>query len=371
MSASPRRTRIEGGCKHTMAPGDDPTFLATAAPQSETMLEEHLSRPRDGTIQTLARLDGDILVLGAGGKMGFSLCAMARRSLDAAGQAGRRVIAVSRFGDDAVAARFRDNGITVIACDLLDDGVLAALPDAPNVLYLAGMKFGSSGNLAATWALNTFLPGLVAQRFRGARIVALSTGNVYAFSDTRSSGAKEIDPPAPVGEYAQSCLGRERVFTYFSEQYSTPTTLIRLNYANDLRYGVVLYIARAVRSGQPLDVTMGHVNVIWQGDADAAILQSFALCASPPAVLNICGPRTETVRGLALRLAELLGVPPPTFTGSEAATALLSDGSRQQALFGSPRVPLDILLAWTASWLRQGGPTLQKPTGFEKRDGKF
>ncbi|HEY8741882.1 MAG TPA: NAD(P)-dependent oxidoreductase [Chloroflexota bacterium] len=349
----------------------EPTFLASAGPESEAMLEEYLSRQCDGTIQTLARLDGDVLVLGAGGKMGFSLCSMARRSLDAAGQTGRRVIAVSRFGEAAVAAKFREAGVTVIACDLLDDGALAALPDAPNVLYLAGMKFGSSGNLPTTWALNTFLPGLVAQRFRGARIVALSTGNVYAFSDTRSSGAKESDPPAPVGEYAQSCLGRERMFTYFAEQDGTPTTLIRLNYANDLRYGVILDIARAVFSRQPVDVTMGHVNVIWQGDADAAILQSFSLCASPPAVLNVCGPQTVAVRDLALRLAELLGAPPPTFTGKEAATALLSDGSRQQELFGAPRVPLDTLLAWTARWLQQGGRTLQKPTGFEKRDGKF
>ncbi len=342
-----------------------------APPDSDASLEEYLSRPTDGTIRVLGQLTGDLLVLGAGGKMGFSLCAMARRSLDAAGHPRRRVIAVSRFGDTAVSARFREAGIDTISCDLMADGALESLPEAPHVLYLAGMKFGSSGAPGTTWARNTFLPGLVARRFREARIVALSTGNVYAFSDPHSGGAKEDDVLAPVGEYAQSCLGRERMFTYFSEQHGTTTVLIRLNYANDLRYGVVVDIARTILRGQPVNVTMGYVNVIWQGDADAAILQSFAHCASPPAILNVCGPETVSVRQVARRLATLLGTPDPTFAGTEAPTALLSNSSRQQALFGPPHVPLDLLLQWTTAWLQRGGRTLEKPTGFQSRDGKF
>ena len=339
-------------------------------PDSEATLEDYLSRPTPGMVRALADLDGDLLVLGAGGKLGFSLCHLARRALDAAGNR-RRVIAVSRFAGPDSTARFEAAGIETIAADLLAEGALAALPDAPNVIYLAGMKFGTTGTPGQTWALNALLPGLVARHFVRARIVALSTGNVYPFADIRSGGAVETDSPAPVGEYAQSCLARERLFQYYSAQHGTPVALIRLNYANDLRYGVLLDLALKVARGEPIDVTMGAVNVIWQGDANAAILRSLALCASPPAILNVSGPETAAVRWLAAELARLLDAPVPTFIGVEASTALLSNCSRQHALFGYPSLPLGQLLAWTAHWVRQGGRLLNKPTHFETRDGQF
>jgi nucleoside-diphosphate-sugar epimerase len=348
-------------------------------PRTEQELEEALSRPSAGAIETLARLEGDILVLGAGGKMGLSLASMAVRALRAADGAAdggatipersRRVIAVSRFHGGV--QQFHDAGVETISLDLLDDGALEALPDVGNVLFLAGMKFGSAGAQPMTWAMNTHLPGLVARRFAGSRIVALSTGNVYPFTSVSGRGSAEDDAPDPVGEYAITCLGRERMFSYYSERDATPTALIRLNYANALRYGVLVDIAQRVAAGEPVDVTMGAVNVIWQGDANAAILQSFDLCSSPPAILNVAGPEVLRVRWVAEQLARLLAVGPPTFVGSEADTALLSDSSRMVQRFGPPVVDTERLLAWTADWLQSGGALLGKPTGFQVRDGKF
>jgi dTDP-4-dehydrorhamnose reductase len=342
-----------------------------AAPESEAALDEYLSRPTPETVQSLSMLDGDLLILGAGGKLGLSLARMARRGLDESRKTHVRVTAVSRFGNAATLDRFREARIETLSCDLLEDGALAHLPEAPNVIYLVGMKFGSTSEPGLTWAMNTFLPGLVARRFKHSRIVALSTGNVYPLVDVRNGGADESDPPGPVGEYAQSCLGRERMFTYSSESDRTPVTLVRLNYANALRYGVLVDIAQRVLSGDAVDLTTGHVNVIWQGDANAAILRSFELCDSPPAVLNVSGPETASVRWIALRLAELLGVGTPGFIGEAAKTALLSNCAKQFALFGYPTVPLGRLLEWTAAWLRQGGSLLNKPTGFQSRDGTF
>jgi nucleoside-diphosphate-sugar epimerase len=340
-------------------------------PESEAALDEYLSRPTAATTSVLADLDGDVLILGAGGKLGLSLARMARRGLDEAGKADTHVTAVSRFGNASTLARFHASALDTLSCDLLADGALEALPDAANVVYLVGMKFGSTSDPGLTWAMNAYLPGLVARRFKRSRIVALSTGNVYPLVDVRSGGALESDPPLPVGEYAQSCLGRERLFTYSSCRDGTPVTLVRLNYANDLRYGVLVDIALRVARGEPVDVTTSHVNVIWQADANAAILQSFQLCASPPAVLNVSGPETASVRWLAGRLAELLGAPPPSFSGRQSDIALLSNCSRQFALFGYPRMPLGLLLEWTAAWIKNGGPLLNKPTGFQSRDGVF
>ncbi len=357
-----------------MAVLSDPPLLVEqrdlAAPRDEAGLEERLSRPDEGTIATAARLDGDCLVLGAGGKMGLSISRMLRRALDAAGKQGTRVVAVSRFGGGAP-AEFGKAGVETVAADLLADGALERLPDCPNVLFLAGMKFGSSGDLASTWALNTLLPGLVAHRFRGGRVVALSTGNVYGLTDVRRGGAMESDPPAPVGEYAQSCLGRERMFGHAASAHGTQVALIRLNYANDLRYGVVVDVAKKVLAGERVDVTMGMANVIWQGDANRAILRAFEHAGSPPFVLNVSGPETVSIRRLAQRLAELLDVPAPAITGTETDTALLSNCARQHGLFGYPEVALETLVRWTADWLRGGGRTLGKPTKFESRDGKF
>jgi nucleoside-diphosphate-sugar epimerase len=344
-------------------------LTGAAAPRSESELEEALSRPSPGVIDVLGRLEGDILVLGAGGKMGLSLSAMAARAVRAAGGPARRVIAVSRF--HAGTEAFHAAGIETISLDLLDDGALESLPDMPNVLYLAGMKFGSSGAQPLTWAMNTHLPGLVARRFAGSRIVALSTGNVYAFSPVSGSGARESDPLDPVGEYAVTCLGRERMLTWYSERDGTPLTLVRLNYANALRYGVLVDIAQRVLAGDPVDVTMGAVNVIWQGDANAAILQSFGLCSSPPMILNVAGPEVLAVRWLAERFADRLAVPAPRFVGTEAETAPLSDATQMVERFGPPSLPIEQLIDWTASWLRDGGALLGKPTGFQVRDGRF
>jgi nucleoside-diphosphate-sugar epimerase len=302
--------------------------------------------------------------------MGFSVAHLLRRALDGGGRTSTKVTAVSRFGG-GVPEEFERARVETISVDLLDDAALAKLPDAPNVLYLAGMKFGSSGDPSGTWALNTLLPGLVARRFRNARFVALSTGNIYGLSSIRKGGAVETDPPAPEGEYAQSCLGRERMFGYASAEYGTEVALIRLNYANDLRYGVVVDVAKKVLDGEPVDVSMGWVNVIWQGDANRAIVRSFRHAAAPPFVVNVSGPETVSVRWLAGRLAELLDRPLPPIVGAEAETAILSNCSRQHGLFGYPSVTLDALIRWTAEWLQRGGRTLGKPTKFQARDGKF
>jgi nucleoside-diphosphate-sugar epimerase len=343
------------------------TTLST--PQSDEELEALLSTPTPETVGAASRLDGDLLVLGAGGKMGPSLARLAKLSIEEAG-APHRVICVSRFGGSDVPGRLESIGIETIAADLLDRSGLARLPDAPNVIYLAGMKFGASSAPGLTWALNCYLPAIVADRFRRARIVALSTGNVYPFVPTSSRGADEATPPAPVGEYAQSCLGRERMFEYFASKHGTRVLLVRLNYATDLRYGVLLDIAQKVYRGEPVDVSMSRVNTIWQGDANAVLLRAFDLCDNPPYVLNVTGPEAVSVREVALRFAERFGRS-ARFVGTESDVALLSDASRCHALYGRPRVPVETLLAWTAEWVRREMPTLDKPTHFETQDGKF
>lgn len=339
-----------------------------AAPTTEEALEEILSRPTPEVVAALAACPGDMLILGAGGKLGFGLCRLAQRGLAAAGSP-HRVVAVSRFASGR--ERFAAAGIETIAADLLDPAALARLPDAPNVIYLVGTKFGSLDAPGQTWALNTLLPGLVAQRFLDSRFVAFSTGNVYPLTEPRAGGSTEDDAPDPVGEYAQSCLGRERILEYFSRQRGLPLAILRLNYANDLRYGVLIDLAQQVRRGEPIDVAMGQVNVIWQGDVNAIALRALAHCASPPLVVNVSGPETASVHWLARELARRLDAPTPTFVGSEAPTALLSNTGRQHGLFGYPTLPLARLLDWTAGWLASGGVTLNKPTHFQERKGQF
>ena len=331
-------------------------------------LEDLLSEPTPGVLRTLGRLEGDLLILGVNGKMGPTLARMARRASDAAG-VRRRIIGVSRLGGDAE-ARLRAHGVEPIRCDLLDPAQLAGLPDAPNVIYLVGMKFGTTGQEARTWAVNSFLPGLVSQRYRRSRIVAFSTGNVYGLTPVHLGGSRESDPLQPQGEYALSCVGRERIFEHFSRTLGIPMALIRLNYAAELRYGVLVDLAQRVCSGQPVDVTMGHVNVIWQGDASAMALQAFDHVGCPPFVLNIAGPELLSVR----RVAEELGRrfdQPVTFAGVEAPEAFLSNGQFGHRLFGYPRVGAEQLIHWTAEWVRHGGVCLGKPTHFEVRDGQF
>jgi nucleoside-diphosphate-sugar epimerase len=336
--------------------------------RSVEALEEILSRPDAQAVEALRRAPGDILLLGAGGKMGPTLARMARRAADLAGPA-RRVIAVSRFSDQEARRRLEGLGIETIESDLLARGALEGLPDAPNVLHLVGRKFGSTDDAAATWAANTFLPGLVAERFRRSRIVAFSTGNVYPLTPIASAGPSEEAPLAPAGDYAASCVGRERVLEYVSKREGTPVAIVRLNYAIDLRYGVLHDIGRKVLGREPVDLSMGRVNVIWQGDANCRTLALLPLAASPPFVLNLTGPAVS-VRELAERLGAALGLE-PVLTGREEPTALLSDPARSFERFGPPPTSLEEMVRWTADWVRAGGGSHGKPTHFETRDGKF
>jgi nucleoside-diphosphate-sugar epimerase len=337
--------------------------------ETEADLDTMLSTPTPELLRAMSQWEGDLLILGGAGKIGPSLGRMARSALAESGKVVR-VIAADLFPMPAGRKALEANGIEIVTCDLLDREALARLPDAPNVIFMAGRKFGSTGDEPLTWALNVHVPALVAERYRDARIVVFSSGNVYPFVPITAGGGTEEDPPGPVGEYAQSCLGRERMFQHFSGRFGTPVTILRLNYAIDLRYGVILDVAQKVHRGLPVDVTMGHVNVIWQGDVNARTLQSFSLCQSPPTILNIAGAETVSVRAMAVRLGELMGKK-PVFQGREADTALLSNASRARSLFGEPTVPLDTMIQWVAHWVMIGGPTLDKPTHFEQRDGKF
>ena len=337
--------------------------------QSETELEELLSRPGAADQAALRAIEGDLLILGAGGKMGPSLALRARRAADRAG-VSRNIVAVSRFSDRAAENLLRDSGVQTIRADLLDFDNLAALPDAPNVIFMAGRKFGSAGAPHLTWATNAALPARVAERYRNSKIVAFSSGNVYPFVPHAGGGATEETAPAPVGEYAQSVLARERLFEFFSERHGTPVCLLRLNYAIDLRYGVLLDIGSNVFEGRPVNLSMSHVNAIWQGDANSVCLRSFSLCQSPPAILNLTGPELLAVRQIALRFGELLGRP-PVFEGRAADTALLNNAGRCHRLFGYPSVTADQLIEWTAHWIRSSGPTWNKPTHFDAREGRF
>jgi nucleoside-diphosphate-sugar epimerase len=332
-------------------------------------LENRLSDPTAGAVEAMCRFDGDLLLLGAGGKMGPTLAWMARRASDLAG-VRRRVIAVSRFGDKRLTEALNARGVETIRCDLLDEGQLAGLPEVPNVVFMTGMKFGSTAQPWLTWAMNVLLPGLVCRKFRNSRIVAFSTGNVYPLTAVALGGSTESDAPGPVGEYAQTALGRERVFEYFSRALGIPVVLLRLNYAAELRYGVIADVARKVWAGEPVDVTMGCFNAIWQGDASAMALQAFDHCTSPPTIINLAGPEVLSVRRLAEEFARRFGKP-VTFRGTEAADALLSNGQRGHLLFGYQRVPARQLIDWAADWVQRGGASLDMPTHFEKRDGAY
>jgi nucleoside-diphosphate-sugar epimerase len=341
----------------------------TRGPSSEQELEERLSRPTQGVIDTLTRRSGDIIVLGAGGKMGPTLSMMARRALDAIGRADR-VMAVSRFSSTAVVERLESAGVEIVRCDLTSRDAVWSLPDAPNVIFMVGQKFGTADSPSLTWVANTVVPAICAGRYRRSRIVAFSTGNVYPLVSAGGEGATEETPLATVGEYAASCVGRERVLDYYASRNGTPLALVRLNYAIDLRYGVLSDIAQRIWRGEPVDVRMGWVNVIWQGDANARALQCLDHAAVPPFVINVTGRERIAVRALAERLAVLLERP-LRLVGEESPDALLSDASRSMRLFGEPAVTLDDMIPWVAAWTRSGGALLGKPTHFETRDGRF
>lgn len=333
-------------------------------------LEEALSRPDAGVLETLRALDGDVLVLGAGGKMGPTLARMVRRGLDVIGQPQRRVIAVSRFSSAAAAKSLQQHGVETIACDLMDRSAVHQLPEAPNVIFMAGQKFGTSDAPELTWVMNTLVPAVVAERFANSRIVVFSTGCVYPLVPANGPGAREEDALGPPGEYANSCVGRERVFTHFAKQNGTRALLFRLCYAIDLRYGVLCDVASKVAQGLPVDVTMGAANVIWQGDANARAIQCLAHVDSPPLALNVTGKERVSIRWLAQRFGGLLGRA-PIIIGNEGATAWLWDAAHSYELFGPTAVSLEEMIEATVHWHQQGGQLLGKPTHFEVRDGQF
>lgn len=339
------------------------------APDTVAELDDLLSDPSAGAIETVAKLEGDYVVLGVGGKMGPTLARMIRRAVDAAG-VRRRVIGVSRFTSGDLPNQLASQQIEPIACDLLDAAAVARLPAAQNVVFMAGFKFGATADPSRTWAMNTLVPAHVAQRYRDSRIVAFSTGNVYPLVSPQTGGCDEQCPPAPQGEYAMSCLGRERILDYFSRSLGIPTALLRLNYAVEMRYGVLVDLARHIALGHPIDLSIGHVNVIWQGDANAMTLQSFDHVTSPATLLNLTGPELLSVRWLAEQLAAAMNRP-VSFTGEEGKVALLNDARRALSLMGPPRVNIHQLIEWTARWVGQDKPTLGKPTHFEATDGKY
>ncbi|HKG90838.1 MAG TPA: NAD-dependent epimerase/dehydratase family protein [Gemmatimonadaceae bacterium] len=349
-----------------MTVDDEAVAAAPHGPRDEEELELMLSDPTPAVVEALRACPGDVVVLGAGGKMGPSLSRMLRR----AAHDGRRVIAVSRFGSPRARERLEGWGVETAACDLADRAAVARLPDAPNVVYMAGQKFGTRDAPAITWAMNTVVPAVCAERYAGSRVVAFSTGNVYALTPVGRGGSHEEDAPAPVGEYAASCVGRERVLEYYSARDGTPVAIVRLNYANDLRYGVLTDLALKVWRGEPVDVAMGYVNVIWQGDANALAAACLPRAAAPPFVVNVTGPETLAVRDVARALGRLLDRE-PVLAGAESPDALLSDTARMTGTLGAPLVPAAWLLRWAADWVRAGGPLLGKPTKFEARDGKF
>jgi nucleoside-diphosphate-sugar epimerase len=328
-------------------------------------LDELLCRPSQPLIDNLRKVDGDIMVLGVAGKMGPTLAGLAK-----AASPDRRVIGVARFSDPRARTWLEARGIETLSCDLLDEAAIQALPKAKNIVFMAGRKFGAEGDLSLTWAMNAHVPALVAQAFPNSRVVAFSTGCVYPFVPVNGKGADESLAPDPPGEYAQSCVGRERMFEYFSRRFSTPGRLFRLNYAIDMRYGVLHDIASKILGGKPIDVRLGHVNFIWQGDAAAQALRCLAHCDTPTSPINVSGHEILRVRDLAAKLGARLGRE-PILVGTEEPTAWLTDTSQATKLFGLPIVDTDQLIAWTADWVARAMPSLGKPTKYEVRDGRY
>ncbi|MCJ8009087.1 NAD-dependent epimerase/dehydratase family protein [Lederbergia wuyishanensis] len=332
-------------------------------------LEDFMSKPSTELIEEFAKLDGDIMILGVGGKMGPTLAKLAKRAINAAG-VEKKVIGVSRFSSGTLKQVLEDYGIETIALDLLEEGAMESLPTVKNIIYMAGNKFGTYGNEHFTWAMNVYLPGKVAERFKDSRIVVFSSGNVYPLTKVGSTNCSEETPAGPIGEYAQSCLGRERVFTYFSHKNQTPILIYRLNYAIDLRYGVLLEIAKQVYEGSRIDLTTGSVNVIWQGDANEYALRSLFHCEAPPKILNITGPETISVRWLAEEFGKHFNKT-AHFINEEQPTALLNNASKAHKLFGYPKVTLNEMIELVANWVKADGVTLNKPTHFQEREGVF
>ncbi len=332
-------------------------------------LENKLAEPSAELLSDLAAVDGDIMLLGVGGKMGPS---MARLAVNAIKQAGlkKRVIGVARFSSEGLRNELEKSGVETIAADILNDNELQALPDVKNIIFMAGYKFGTTGNEHLTWAMNAYLPGRVADKFKNSRIVVFSTGNVYPLTPLTLGGATEQCSPAGNGEYGQSCLGRERVFEHFSHKYQIPMFIYRLNYAIDLRYGILQEVAKAVKEGKPIDITIGHANVIWQGDANEIALRALNNCSCPPKFMNVTGPETMSLRWAAGRFGEIFGVD-PNLVGEEATTVLLSNSAIAMQTFGYPKVTLNEMIDWVGHWVLHDREDWKKETHYQEREGKY
>lgn len=328
-----------------------------------------LLQPSGRLIKDIAAIDGDIIILGVGGKMGPDLARLCKAAITKAG-IEKKVTGVARFSEPGLQQELEAEGIQTIKADLLDAEAWTTFPKVKNVLYLAGTKFGTKGNEPFTWAMNTFLPSRVAEYYKDSRIVVFSTGNVYPLTETHSGGATEQVQPQPTGEYGQSCLGRERIFQYFSGKYNTPILIYRLNYANDVKYGVLLEIARSVWEGRAIDLTMGNVNVIWQADANEYAIQSLLHCSTPATILNITGPETVSVRWAAEWYGDFFDKQ-PVFTGQESPTALLSNATESFKRFGYPATSLKVMMEMIGDWVKNAGATINKPTHFQERDGNY
>lgn len=346
---------------------DDQLFPEVIA--NHEQLEELLSRPRALTVELMSRLEGDIIILGAAGKMGPSISRMAKRASDEAGTT-RRIIAVSRFSNPSTRKALAIDGIDTLQGDLLDRDFVDGLPDACNVIFMAGHKFGGTGREPLTWASNSYLPSLICRRYQHSRIVAFSSGNIYGLVSADGTGSCESDSPNPHGEYAMSCLGRERIFEHFSHTCGTKIAIIRLNYANELRYGVLVDLANKVWNHVPIDISMGKVNVIWQGDANSLSLQTLEHSAAPPFTINVAGSQILDVRKVCGRFGELFNRS-PILEGEPAKDALLSNGQFARSIFLEPQVSSEQMIMWIATWIKQGGELFDKPTRFEVRNGKY
>lgn len=333
--------------------------------KSEEELEQFMTQPAPELVRDLENLDGDIMLLGVAGKLGVTLAKLAKRACPQ-----KRVIGVARFSDPRARHRLEEAGVETVTCDLLDRDQVAALEDCENVILMVGRKFGAEGDQPLTWAMNSHVPTLIAERFPKSRIVAFSTACVYAMSEVANGGSVEGDPLTPPGEYANSCIGRERLLEYFSAHHQTPGRLIRLSYAIDMRYGVLHDIAQAVLDGMPVSLQMSHVNVIWQGDANMYALQSLVHTTTPTSPLNISGPEIASVREIAIAFGKIFNRE-PIFTGEPQAKMWLVNTKKQRRLFGQPSVPLEKLIEWTADWVGNRRASLGKPTRFEVADGAY